>query len=251
VEVDISIPTQKRNGSSLDLEAITREAIRRLAVQQAALAAIETTEPEPLRRNGFLEVPVLIGISVRHVHLCQEHVEILFGPGHNLDAYQELYQKGYYAAREQVMVVGRRRCIETVRVLGPTRPYSQVELAQTDALQLGMKLPIATDGSDPACIPVTLVGPEGVVNLTGSGKGGAFIARRHIHMSDDSATQFGIKTGDLLDVRIDGPRPATMHGVLVRTNKGWRNEIHLDTDEGNAVGIRSGQIGLLLVPERN
>lgn len=248
MEVTISIPTKNRNGSSLDLEAITREAIRRLSVQQAAQEMGGTAVPEPIRRNGYLEVPMPVGISVRHVHLCQEHVEILFGPGHNLDTYQELYQKGYYAAREQVMVVGRRRCIETVRVLGPTRPFSQVELAQTDALQLGMKLPIATDGSDPACKPVTLVGPEGVVNLMGSGKGGAFIARRHIHMSDESAAQLGIKNGDVLDVRIDGPRPATLHGVLLRTNKGWRSEIHLDTDEGNAVGIRSGQIGLLLVP---
>jgi putative phosphotransacetylase len=245
----------KNNGSSMDLEAIAREAIRRLASQQAAQQAVQTApvekaELELVRRNGFVEMPILIGISVRHVHLCQEHVEILFGKGHNLGAYQELYQKGYYAAREQLMVVGRRRCIETVRVLGPTRPYSQVELAQTDALQLGIKLPIATEGSDPACKPVTLVGPEGTVNLTGGGKGGAFIARRHMHMSDESATQLGVKAGDLLDVRIDGPRPATLHGVLVRTNKGWRNEIHLDTDEGNAVGIRSGQMGTLLIPDR-
>jgi putative phosphotransacetylase len=193
---------------------------------------------------------VPIGISVRHVHLCPEHIKILFGEGHDLNSFQELYQKGYYAAKEQVMVVGRRRCIETVRVLGPTRPVSQVELAQTDALMLGVKLPIATDGSDPACKPVTLVGPEGVVNLPGKGQGGAFIARRHMHMSDVTAAQLKLKDGDLVDMHVDGPRPATLHGILVRIKAGWRNEVHLDTDEGNALGIRSGQMGTLLIPAR-
>jgi propanediol utilization protein len=133
------------------------------------------------------------------LHLCPEHVEILFGKGHDLTVYNELYQKGYYAAREQVMVVGRKRAIEKVRVLGPTRPYSQVELAQTDALIIGMKLPIATDGADPACQPITLVGPEGAVTLPGNGGGGAFIARRHIHISDKTAVSLGVKHGDLLD----------------------------------------------------
>jgi putative phosphotransacetylase len=148
-------------------------------------------------------------------------------------------------------VVGRKRAIEKVRVLGPPRPYSQVELSQTDALVLGMRLPIATNGADPACQPITLVGPEGNVNLTGQGQGGAFIARRHIHLSDDTAAQIGVKNGDLLDLRIHGPRPTTLHGILVRTKAGWRTEVHLDTDEGNAVGIRSGQMGTLIIPRHD
>ncbi len=157
---------------------------------------------------------------------------------------------GYYAAREQVMVVGRKRAIEKVRVLGPTRPYSQVELSQTDALILGLRLPVATDGADPACQPITLVGPEGAVTLTGGGTGGAFIARRHIHISDKTAAQLGVTHGDLLDLRLDGPRPTTLHGILVRVKAGWRTEVHLDTDEGNAVGIRSGQMGTLIIPRQ-
>lgn len=192
---------------------------------------------------------VPIGISVRHVHLCQEHVEILFGKGHDLHVYNELLQKGYYAAKEQVMVVGRKRCIEKVRVLGPTRPYSQVELAQTDALQLGLRLPVATNGADPKCQPITLVGPEGAITLPGGGKGGAFIARRHIHLDDITAKKLGVKAGDLLDLRIDGARPTTLHDILVRVKAGWISEIHLDTDEGNAVGIRNGQYGTLVIPQ--
>lgn len=233
-----------RNGAALNLDQISQAVMARLA--QIAVSGEDS--PEPIERNGRLELTVPIGISVRHLHLCDEHVAILFGEGHSLTVYNELYQKGYYAAKEQVMVVGKRRCIETVRVLGPTRPYSQVELAQTEALQLGLKLPVATEGADPACKPITLVGPQGVVTLPGGGKGGAFVARRHVHMSDVAAQRYGVKNGDLLDLFIDGARPTTLHGVLVRVKAGWRNEIHLDTDEGNAVGIRNGQTGTLIIP---
>ena len=234
-----------RNGT-LNLDQISLAVMARLAQIEAS----DDEAPAPVERNGRLELTVPIGISVRHLHLCDEHVAILFGEGHSLTVFNELYQKGYYAAREQVMVVGKRRCIETVRVLGPTRPYSQVELAQTEALQLGLKLPVATEGSDPACKPITLVGPQGVVTLPGGGKGGAFIARRHVHMSDVAAKRYGVKNGDLLDLFIDGARPTTLHGILVRVKAGWRNEVHLDTDEGNAVGIRNGQTGTLVIPIR-
>jgi putative phosphotransacetylase len=244
VATTLSQTTLNTNGQSLNVEGISKEVLRRLSemVEQAEAG------PQPVRRNSHMELQVPIGISVRHVHLCPAHVKILFGEGHDLNRFQELYQKGHFAAREQVMVVGRKRCIETVRVLGPTRAFSQVELAQTDALVLGLKLPIATDGADPACKGVTLVGPEGVVNLPGKGQGGAFIARRHMHMSDIAAAQLNLKSGDLVDMFVDGPRPTTLHGILVRIQAGWRNEVHLDTDEGNAVGIRSGQMGTLVVP---
>ena len=241
--------TLKSNGGQFSIERISQEVLRRLADMEK-VEAPDSAEPVPVFRNGRMELDTPIGISVRHVHLCPEHVEILFGKGHDLHVYNDLYQKGYYAAREQVMVVGSKRCIEKVRVLGPPRPYSQVELSQTDALVIGMKLPIATNGADPACAPVTLVGPEGVVSLPGKGEGGAFIARRHIHLSDTVADRFGVKSGDLLDLEIEGPRPTTLHGILVRLKAGWFTEVHLDTDAGNAVGIRSGQKGTLIVPQR-
>lgn len=232
-----------QNGASLTVDALTREVMRRLAERRGEVAVVE-----PTVRDGVLELPVLVGVSVHHVHLCPAHIATLFGPGHDLQVYQELYQKGYYAAKEQVMVVGRRRCLEHVRVLGPPRPHSQVELAQTEAITLGLKLPVATDGAEPGTQPITLVGPEGVVSLPGGKGGGAFIARRHIHLSDHSAAELGVRAGQLLDLRVDGPRPTTLHGVVVRVKAGWRTEVHLDTDEANAAGIRNGQTCTLLIP---
>lgn len=230
----------------LNIEQMTREVLRRLSERTNGNGAAQA--PEVQYRNGVRELPVLIGVSVRHVHLCPEHIEILFGQGHDLHIYNELYQKGYYAAKEQVMVVGRKRCIEKVRVLGPPRAFSQVELAQSDAVSIGLKLPVATDGSEPGTKPVTLVGPEGTVSLPGGSGGGAFLARRHIHLSDDTAAQLGVKAGDLLDLRIEGIRPTTLHGILARVKAGWRTEVHLDTDEANACGIRTGQMGTLIIP---
>lgn len=227
----------RANGATLDVERMTQEVLRRLAQR------LEET-------NGRLyEIEVPIGISVRHCHLCQADVETLFGEGHSLSVFNELYQKGYFAAAEQLMVVGKRRCIEKVRVLGPTRSISQVELSQTDALLLGLKLPLAVSGKDPAVVPITLVGPEGVVTLPGKGQGGAFVMRRHVHLNPEVAGRLGVKEGDMLDLRVTGPRDATLHGVVVRIKEGWRPEVHLDTDEGNAVAIRSGQSGILIVPE--
>ena len=237
--------TVARNGPAIDIEQMAREVLRRLS-EKTNGAEIS---PAPRRQNGFMELPVLIGVSVRHAHLCPEHIRILFGPGHDLQVYNELYQKGYYAAKEQVMVVGRKRCIEKVRVLGPARPYSQVELAQTDAVAIGLKLPVATEGAEPGTQPVTLVGPEGAVSLPGGAGGGVFLARRHIHLSDATAAELGLKAGDLLDLRLDGPRPTTLHGILVRVKAGWRTEVHLDTDEANACGIRNGQMGILIIPQ--
>jgi putative phosphotransacetylase len=230
---------------SATIEVMTREVVRRLLEASNG----HTTTEQVRRRNGVLELQVPIGISVRHTHLCPEHVQILFGEGYDLHIYNELYQKGYYAAKEQVMVVGRKRCIEKVRILGPTRAYSQVELAQSDALAIGLKLPIATEGADPGTQPVTIVGPEGAVTLSGGSGGGAFVARRHVHLSDVTAAELGVKQGDLLDLRIDGPRRSTLHGILVRVKAGWRTEVHLDTDEGNACGVRTGQTGTLLIPQ--
>lgn len=189
------------------------------------------------------EVPV--GVSVRHVHLTRDHVELLFGEGHVLQPFNDLYQTGYYAAKEQVLVVGPKGAIERVRVLGPPRAYSQVELARTDALSIGLDLPICSEGREPKTQAVTLVGPEGSLRLPGGAGGGAFIARRHVHLGTDHAADWGVKAGDLLDLTLDGPRPTTLHGILVRVAEGWRPEVHLDTDEANACGVRNGQTGRL------
>lgn len=244
METTITPAAPAQNGAALTVETLTREVLRRLSERASAPEA----PAAPRLRDGRLELPVLVGVSVHHVHLCVEHIATLFGPGHDLHVYSELYQKGYFAAKEQVMVVGRKRCLEHVRVLGPPRPYSQVELAQSEAILLGLKLPIATEGAEPGTRPITIVGPEGTITLPGGPGGGAFIARRHVHMSDVVAAELGLKAGDLLDLRVDGPRPTTLHGIVVRVKAGWRTEVHLDTDEGNAAGVRTGQTCTLLIP---
>lgn len=213
------------------VQAITREVLARLG-----------------SKNGHArEVQVVMGLSFRHIHLCQEHLDILFGEGHALTPFKELYQPGYYAAHERLLVVGKRRCTEDVRVLGPLRAHSQVELSQTDAVSLGMRLSIAETGTDPASQPVLLVGPKGQIQLPGGSGGGAFIARRHLHVDPAQAERWGLHEGDLVDVRTPGPRSITLHGVLVRTKAGWLPEIHLDADEANAAGIPNGETVTVIV----
>jgi propanediol utilization protein len=177
---------------------------------------------------------LVVSVSARHVHLTDEHVETLFGAGRKLTPAKNLYQDGFFAAEETVMIVGpRRRMLPTVRILGPTRPESQVELAFTDGISLGIDLPVRASGKiagTPGCV---LVGPAGVVEL----KQGVIRAERHVHMSDADAKFFGVKTGDRMSLRVKSTCTTTMHDLLVRAEKGIKLEVHLDTDEGNACDI--------------
>ncbi len=188
------------------------------------------------RTHAATPVPpnLVVSISARHCHLTDEHVETLFGPGHKLTPMKELYQDGFYAAEETVMVVGpRRRMLPAVRVLGPTRPYTQVELAFTDAISLGLELPVRMSGNvkgTPGCV---LVGPAGVVEL----KEGVIRAERHVHMSFDHAAFYGVKNGGRMNLRIASPCPTVLEDLVVRADATSKLEVHLDTDEGNAVDL--------------
>lgn len=177
---------------------------------------------------------LVVSISARHVHLTDEHVETLFGPGAKLTPDKPLYQDGFYAAAETVMVVGpRRRMLPSVRVLGPTRPASQVELAFTDGISLGIDLPVRASGKiagTPGCV---LVGPKGVVEL----KEGVIRAERHVHMNLDHARHFGVKNGDRMSLKIDSSCSLVLRDLLVRADETSKLEVHLDTDEGNAADL--------------
>jgi len=178
---------------------------------------------------------LVVSVSARHVHLTDEHVETLFGPGRKLTPMKDLYQDGFFAAEETVMVVGpgRRRMLPTVRILGPTRSRSQVELAFTDGISLGIDLPVRQSGKidgTPGCV---LVGPAGVVEL----KEGVIRAERHAHMSPGDAAQYGVKTGDRMCLRVVSSCTTTFEDVLVRAEEKIKLEVHLDTDEGNAADI--------------
>ena len=181
---------------------------------------------------------LVVSISARHVHLTDQHVETLFGPGHKLTVMKDLYQDGFFAAEETVMVVGpRRRMLPSVRILGPTRPASQVELAFTDGISLGIDLPVRASGKiegTPGCV---LVGPEGVVDLDR----GVIRAERHVHMSPGDAEYYGVKTGDRMSLRVHSSCGAVFEGLLVRAEEGIKLEVHLDTDEGNAVDLEHAE----------
>ena len=177
---------------------------------------------------------LVVSISARHVHLTDEHVEKLFGPGHKLTPMKALYQDGFFAAEETVAVIGpRRRMLPTVRILGPTRPKSQVELAFTDGISMGIEMPVRLSGKvegSPGCV---LVGPAGAVEL----KEGVIRAERHVHMSPADARHFGVKSGDKMSLRVYSPCPVVFDGLLVRAEEKIKLEVHLDTDEGNAADL--------------
>lgn len=186
--------------------------------------------------NGQPEL--VVSISARHVHLTDGDVETLFGPGRKLTPMKDLYQDGFFAAEETVMIVGpRKRMLPSVRILGPTRPASQVELAFTDGISLGIDLPVRASGKiegTPGCV---LVGPEGVVDLDA----GVIRAERHVHMSPRDADHYGMRTGDRMSLRVYSSCGAVFEDLLVRAEEGIKLEVHLDTDEGNAVDLEHAE----------
>ena len=177
---------------------------------------------------------LVVSVSARHVHLTDQDVETLFGKGHKLTVAKDLYQDGFFAAEETVMVVGpRRRMLPTVRILGPTRPESQVELAFTDSISLGIDMPVRASGNikdTPGCV---LVGPKGVVEL----KQGVIRAERHVHMGPADAEYYGVKDKQRMSLRVASSCGVIFNDLLVRVGKGIKLEVHLDTDEGNACDI--------------
>lgn len=171
-----------------------------------------------------------IGISNKHVHLSRKDVESLFGAGHQLTPIKDLVQPGQFACDEKVEIVGPKGSIKGVRVLGPERGATQVELSLTDARSIGVKVPIRESGKLDGSAGCKLVGPAGEVEL----EQGVIAAWRHIHLSAAQAEEAGVKDKDIVSIEIEGERPLIYHNVLVRAGDGNEREAHLDTDEGNA-----------------
>lgn len=209
----------------------------------SASAPVQSPAAVPAAKRS----PLVVNISARHAHLTQEHVEILFGPGSKLTPEKDLYQDGYYAAKETVAVVGpRRRMLPNVRVLGPPREDSQVELAFTDGISLGIDLPVRISGDvqgTPGCV---LVGPHGVVEL----KQGVIRAMRHVHMGPEDLAWYGVANGDKVHLRVESFGCTTvLEDLVVRAGKGIKLEVHLDTDEGNACHLEHASRVELVKPE--
>ncbi|MDG6027140.1 MAG: acetate/propionate family kinase [Candidatus Brocadia sp.] len=186
--------------------------------------------------------PILVEVSAHHIHLTQEHVEALFGKGHQLTSHADLSQPGQFACKEQVSIVGPKGRIERVRVLGPARKYTQVEIAMTEQFKLGVHPPIRESGDikdTPGCV---LEGTAGNVKL----ERGVICAWRHIHMTPDDALRYGVRDKSVVSVRVAGDRELEFGDVLVRVSPSFRLAMHLDTDEANAANVQTGAQGFVM-----
>ncbi len=214
------------------------------------VACDEQAEIARAARRIFLEQQkvctprtIPIAVSARHIHLTAEAVETLFGPGHTLTPIKPLSQPGQFACDEKLTVVGPRRSIEGVRVLGPVRPACQVEISRTDEFFLGLDAPVRDSGDVQNSAGCTLIGPAGELTL----KDGVICARRHIHMTPEDAAAFGVVDRDVVEVAVDSDgRDLVFGDVLVRVSPKYALEMHLDTDEANAAHIERGAEGALI-----
>jgi propanediol utilization protein len=176
--------------------------------------------------------PLVVNVSARHAHVTQEDLERLFGKGHQLTPFKWLYQDGFFAAAETVTVIGpRQRIIPGVRILGPCRDHSQIELAFTDAVALGLDIPVRKSGDHRDSPGAWMMGPAGMIRL----ERGVIRHERHVHMGPKDAEHYGVKDGDRLHLRIKSDCSAVLQDLLVRLAPASKLEVHIDTDEGNAV----------------
>ncbi|MGE5702938.1 MAG: phosphate propanoyltransferase [Clostridia bacterium] len=189
---------------------------------------------ESVERSDLPTIPV--GVSNRHVHLSPADVEKLFGQGYSLTPFRNLSQPGQFAAAELVTLHGPKGLIQNVRVLGPARGASQVEISKTDGFGLGIHPPVRLSGDIEGTPGITLIGPKGFVTL----EKGVIIAKCHVHMSAEEARQFGVQNGDSLILQTTGDRPIIYPDVVVRVSPNYALDFHIDLDEGNAANLKTG-----------
>jgi len=215
------------------VERIVREALAEfLPSAERGLPLIRRVDLlRPGRPEGAAAEKLAVNISARHLHLCRADLEALFGPGVELESERALYQESEFAAKQAVSVIGpRQRMIPNVRVLGPLRSATQVELSFTDGVSLGIDLPVRISGDHHDTPGCWLMGPKGMVELAR----GVIRARRHVHMGPGDAEGYGVANGDLMNLRIFSDCPMVLEGLVVRVGAKMKLEAHLDTDEGNA-----------------
>ncbi len=192
--------------------------------------------------NSIQDRPVPIGVSNRHLHLSRADIDRLFGPGYQLTPMKDLSQTGQYAAKETVMVAGPKGAYEAVRILGPERRQSQVEIMRSDCYKLGLQAPLRESGKVAGSGGVTLVGPKGSVCL----KEGLIVARRHVHMPPADAAHYGLQDGEIVALRCGGERGMVLENVIVRVDPSFVLEAHLDMDEANCADLKNGDPAFII-----
>lgn len=201
-------------------------------VMKLFLEAVQTTLQTAAAEDS-LEIPV--GISNRHLHLSQADMDILFGEGYQMTRIKDLSQPGQYACKETVTICGPNGAIEKVRILGPVRSKTQVEILAGDCFKLGIVAPSRLSGELQATPGVTIVGPKGSVRTAE----GLIVAQRHIHMTPQDAQRFGVCDGQIVSIQMEGPRGGIYSNVAVRANDASALECHVDTEEANAMSLNS------------
>lgn len=207
--------------------AVVEHLVRQVVYQRLSKA---------LPRSSGGPNPLVVNVSARHCHLTQQAVETLFGKGHQLTVHKWLYQEGQFAAKETLTLIGpRSRVISNLRILGPCRTLNQVELAYTDGIALGFDLPLRISGDIKGTLGCMLMGPAGFFEMPE----GVIRALRHVHMGPADAEHYGVKAGDEMKLRIGGPCGLVLEKMLVRVDKSFKLEVHIDTDEGNACNLQA------------
>ncbi len=185
---------------------------------------------------------VPVGISNRHLHVSQTDLEKLFGEGYELKQLKPLSQPGQFAAEETVNLIGPKGTIFKVRILGPVRPSTQIEISRTDSFALGIVPPVRDSGSITGTPGIIIEGPKGRVEV----KEGVIIAQRHLHLHTDEASELGLKDKEWISVKFEGERGVVFNNVLVRVNPNFAKDLHLDTDEANAAALANGTLGIII-----
>ncbi|CAN7259284.1 phosphate propanoyltransferase [Paenibacillus sp. LjRoot153] len=190
-----------------------------------------------------MNIPVPVGVSARHVHLNQKDLEALFGIGYELIPYRTLSQPGQFASEETLQIIGPKGQFNKVRVLGPLRKKTQIEISMTDSVVLGIKAPLRESGDLNDTPGIVLSGPKGSITLDS----GVIIAARHIHFHSSEAARYGILDKQDLSVQIEGERGSILHHVIARVSDDYQMELHLDTDEANATGAKNGDSATIIM----
>ena len=212
-----------------------------MAVEGGAVLRAVLTE---LARKGQRYIPV--GVSMRHVHLSEQDLEKLFGRGFQLHPLRNLTQPGQYAATEQVALEGPKGTLEKVRIIGPVRKETQVEMSLTDAMSIGFRhLPVRMSGQLDQTPGIRIIGPAGAVETSR----GSIVAARHVHLSQSQAMAYGLHDGQVITLRSGGERPCTFGNVMCRVGEGHELEFHIDTDEANAALLKNGDLLEMVLPE--
>ncbi|MBI5076930.1 phosphate propanoyltransferase [Candidatus Falkowbacteria bacterium] len=186
---------------------------------------------------------VKVEISARHAHLTQQDLEKLFGDGFKLERDRYLSQPGQFVSKSNVILVGLKRNLENVRVIGPCRNETQVEISKTDCFYLGIKAPVRLSGKTIGSGSVKIIGPKGEIEI----KEGVIVAKRHLHINPEQAHKFSVSNGQKIKVAIDGPRALVFDEVEARVNEEFDAAVHLDTDEANAAGVEGEMKGELII----